>query len=368
MNAQQLLLTAASLLLLSGAYAEQAARPMFEVDHSARFVKRLTFRYPALFNSSWTARALGAEAMSSGVHAFETDWNSGYSAYYTTQLQDGVPLVIDGHHGHPATVCVSEKAGSTRWKQLIHKEMSGQSLQGGAVHGHNATWLPQSFEQWQEEVMLPERMRFMIVRNPYARVLSAFLDKCVGNHDIHIRCPGNPYKSGKAEFARFIQLLLETYIVQHKHMNGHWSPLAEHCGLPKGFKYHFYLKSEEMDVWYPEFISYLGMEASAMSGWSYKDGALDCFYALSEMTCNQTDLAIRYHTRKDVGTKAKREDPLSELPSYAQHASTPHATGADAHIMEYYTPEIAELVEKLYEKDFQEFGYKKMDVSQLVQE
>eukprot|EP00192_Tetraselmis_astigmatica_P018142 CAMPEP_0117686414 /NCGR_PEP_ID=MMETSP0804-20121206/22432_1 /TAXON_ID=1074897 /ORGANISM="Tetraselmis astigmatica, Strain CCMP880" /LENGTH=247 /DNA_ID=CAMNT_0005498095 /DNA_START=242 /DNA_END=985 /DNA_ORIENTATION=+ len=246
----------------------------------------MSTRYPALFKSSWNPNAKGDEAMSSGVSKFETDWLPGLYEEYNTTLNDGVPLIIHARHGHPAAICVCEKAGSTRWKRLFHKEMSGEMLEAG-IHSYNASWLPQNFLQWEQEIMQPSRMRFMI-----------------------------------------------------------------------GFKYHFYLKSEEIDVWYPGFVSYVGLESSVKSGWGYTDATPDCFHPLGGMTCKQTDLAIRHRRASPAG--AKDED---QLPSFTMHAVDKHSTGADKLLEMFYTKEVAERVYQLYKADFKEFGYEKMESS-----
>jgi len=226
------------------------------------------------------------------------------------------------------------------------------------IHSYNASWLPQNFLQWEQEIMQPSRMRFMIVRNPYARILSGFLDKCISNPWGNVRCPGMPYSRTAEDFARFVEVLYDDYMVKQVHVNTHFTPLVDHCGLPKGFKYHFYLKSEEIDVWYPGFVSYVGLESSVKSGWGYTDATPDCFHPLGGMTCKQTDLAIRHRRASPAG--AKDED---QLPSFTMHAVDKHSTGADKLLEMFYTKEVAERVYQLYKADFKEFGYEKMESS-----
>jgi len=111
----------------------------------------------------------------------------------------------------------------------------------------------------------------MWVRNPYARLLSAFLDKVLGKfRDLPITAAlGGPFEDSPSEFARFVRGVLDARSRGVVH-EVHWQLQTETCGLSEGVKYHFYLKEEEVNTWYVELMSALwagwGRQARAASG------------------------------------------------------------------------------------------------------
>ena len=119
----------------------------------------------------------------------------------------------------------------------------------------------------------PENLRFMWLRNPYSRLLSGFLDKGVGgnvneNYNIRMDNYGAPFEPTPGEFLRFIKALLSMR-ADGAHIDEHFRPQAEQCGLQHGMQYDFHLKVEDIHVWYPDLIALFGLEDTVSSGWSF---------------------------------------------------------------------------------------------------
>jgi hypothetical protein len=115
-----------------------------------------------------------------------------------------------------------------------------------------------------------KRLRFIFVRNPYSRLLSGFLDKGVHWVSRMKSDYSGPYKATPADFKRFIRVLLARRN-RGGRIDPHFELLSAACGIREGFQYNFYLKVEEMDVWYADFISLLGLGDAAATGWSSPD-------------------------------------------------------------------------------------------------
>ena len=76
--------------------------------------------------------------------------------------------------------------------------------------------------------------------------------------------------SSPEDFKVFVSDLYNHFLHSEKGMrdvNHHMRPVSMQCGIPEGVQYNFVLKVEEIDVWYPDLISMLGLEEPASSGW-----------------------------------------------------------------------------------------------------
>lgn len=113
----------------------------------------------------------------------------------------------------------------------------------------------------------PATLRIMWVRNPYARLLSAFLDKVLGEfRDIdQVQRYGGPFHDSPSEFARFVRAVLDERS-QGNVAELHWRLQTQTCGLQDGVKYHFYLKEEDTNTWYVELMSLFGLNEDVESG------------------------------------------------------------------------------------------------------
>ena len=170
----------------------------------------------------------------------------------------------------------------------MHKTASKDS---GERHGQPPDWLNEGdtihemASPWLRGVHRPSDMfqmmyqksylRIMMVRNPYTRLLSAFLDKgCTPINGYWARIQeliGGLYQPTPGDFQRFIirLLYLKSRHPRDRHLGSepHFTPLTTHCGIDAGVQYDLILKVEEIDLWYPDIVHILGLQDDVGSGW-----------------------------------------------------------------------------------------------------
>lgn len=141
--------------------------------------------------------------------------------------------------------------------------------------------------------------KFTFVRNPYARVLSAYLDKVVSK-DLS-RLPNCVKKNGTyIEFPEFCAYLEKSGLYD----NIHWAPQTSILLLPVS-EFHFIGKLENIEN--------------------------DMHYVMGKITGDSQSLQISDHR--------------------------PHRTNANEKIMRYYDDYTADIIMRLYKDDFETFGY-----------
>uniref|UniRef100_A0A7S1SLL3 Sulfotransferase n=1 Tax=Tetraselmis chuii TaxID=63592 RepID=A0A7S1SLL3_9CHLO len=259
------------------------------------------------------------------------------------------------------TICLNPKVGSTRWKMLMVQakgiKVSPDVFQ---IHRTSVPWLTMLHGRpgyWRENGN-EKNLRVMFVRNPYTRLLSGFLDKGVLWGTVYPIKPGHrePYSATPAEFKRFIQALIARRDAGME-MDMHFELQSRLCGGSAGYQYNFYLKVEEIDVWYVDFVSLLGIGHTAARGWKqYTTDGYACFFALRGKTCDETSEIIRNHYANPVDVSPNAEN--SGEPSWALTKTSHHAQGANRQISTYYADvETLELATGYLMQDIRRFGY-----------
>lgn len=171
-----------------------------------------------------------------------------------------------------AILCVNEKVGSTAWMTAL-TETYGlcESLHSCNVHGIFKTGSKHTddFGGALLSLFLPPtlRPRLMWVRNPYTRLLSAYLDKYFVSRKNKIPVP-LPGSREEVSFSRMVEHMWLNFnqsglVYLHK-LNPHFSPLSVHCLLREGFSYDVYLKLEEAKLWLGEVSEILGLTESSI--------------------------------------------------------------------------------------------------------
>ncbi len=174
-----------------------------------------------------------------------------------------------------------------------------------------------------------------MVRNPYSRLLSAYMDKCILEQSI---CPINP-KVAANDSIRGFAALVAMATQPKKQLNDHFRLLIHsHCAVRSGYDY--YLPIEQMQYWYGPFFDALGINTVVRRGWNLTTHwwrhSEECFYRPPGQDCD--------------GTQSNA--------SGAEAPATFHTTGSDAHLDAYYTPDLAQTVTKWALPDLLEFGYR----------
>lgn len=152
----------------------------------------------------------------------------------------------------------------------------------------------------------PDIFKFCFVRNPYTRLLSAYLNKIVGNEaqkdGIMIQLGYGNVHQKELSFETFVDAVIEQPIM---HMDAHWR-LQYYQNFHTNIKYDFIGRFEQFD--------------------------------------------------QDLAIVAERLN--IDLDKYYKRMSG-HATNAGKKVSAFYTPQIAEKVYKKFKIDFEAFNYSK---------
>jgi hypothetical protein len=148
--------------------------------------------------------------------------------------------------------------------------------------------------------------KFLLVRNPYDRALSAYLSKAVKYaKEGKLRVPGRSRAAGGVpSFAEFCRFLADDGLYK----NRHWSPQVDYLVFPED-RYDFVARLESIDT--------------------------------------DFDILAKKLGRGSLGIKMVSEDPR-------------HRTGAAGRRQEFYTPELYDLIFEVYRRDFEAFAYDKV--------
>eukprot|EP00873_Tetraselmis_striata_P014009 jgi/Tetstr1/434273/TSEL_023380.t1 len=289
-------------------------------------------------------------------------------------FQDGDPVYYPTPSHRDTVICIPEKVGSSRWKALFFRSWSPETKDAG-VHTARTPWSYwkdlDSLPQVTAKVMDRATPRFMWVRNPYTRLLSGFLNKiCSGKWEGYSKSLGGPFSCTADDFGRYIRAL-DVLVHRGSQPDAHLALQVEHCGLPHGLQYDYFLKVEYEADWYPEFIALAGLADLVKHGWalrsalgegSHQTQASDCFMELPGMSCEETNAYIRRlgHGPRRPGTQ-QGSQAQGSVPGWMQVNTTEHATGSSARMGEFFTTaEIVTLATHYVQRDLDAFGYPTM--------
>ena len=223
---------------------------------------------------------------------------------------DFLALTYISLRNHYVYLAVGKAANSTVKHHLYELEYTGTRFKTKSVHDRQTSPLLSPFQlpdDLLEEVFTSAKyFRFSVVRNPYSRLLSCYLDRIVPGAGAAyrqlIRALGRPDGS-TVSFPEFIR----TACAQAPYaQNNHWRlQVAEIC--TDAIPYDFVGKQESF--------------------------------------------------AEDMASVWARIAPNHPLPEFAHANKSPSITGAKSRLHEYYTPELVELVRTAYRADFDRFGY-----------
>lgn len=341
-------------------------------------------RYPALLSRQGhvSNREIGVEA---------TVYSASEEVYFSSR--DSYPVLYPAPSKQNLVFCIPQKVGSTRWKNLLYrgrgdadadKHGYGRSF-SQLIHTVRAPWTFESSYDSREKIVAkilePSSLRFMWVRNPYVRVLSGFLDKICSQREWMLRSKmwaeyrlwlgnGTEFSCTPEDFYRYVNALVAARDAGVE-INPHLDVQANLCGLLQGVQYDFYLKVEEEDIWYPEFISLAGLEDAARNNWSFetnirahttmKHDVPDCFLELPGMTCEETDAYIR--KLGDYTGSHPSHRAASREAQWMNELTTTHAAGTSSKMQTYYaTWEIVDIVTAYVRPDLIAFSYPVMEL------
>jgi len=240
----------------------------------------------------------------------------------------------------PLFMCLAPKTGCTAWWAFVfyvndHRNLFGKLARNpGAVHKVNkAPWLMYN-HRWRDELMVRDRVA--IVRNPYVRFLSSYLDWKSRN------------RQGNVSFEEFAHMYKQHRAGKHGVFEGwiflanHVEPVAEVCQVSK-LRIGTFLRIEQMDLWYDTFMHHYG---------------LDRFEARLRADGHEF---YRPFLNSTTMLSEKLREAIGMTPWAGNARHTAHVRNSAAHLAEYYTPAMARFVFDLQRFDFEAFGYPAWD-------
>jgi hypothetical protein len=215
---------------------------------------------------------------------------------WLVRMHDGTPFLFKNKiSGEKAIICLNPKTGSTLLKYLLRvgleDKLSREEIFEFDSHGHKASNFSEFLDAYHD-ISIP---RFMTVRNPYSRILSAYLEKIVKNksklHDNSLQFGPFDYNRNESydvfieknikhqnefitpDFNDHFRLLTKgfnlyliiIYIILYHYLS---LLLIKGCLIQNEFTYDYYLKLEDMAHWYEPFIRTLGLVNVTSSGWN----------------------------------------------------------------------------------------------------
>lgn len=267
-----------------------------------------------------------------------------------------MPKVVKAR-GTKFMMCTLPKNGCSQWKRLILKVMgAGRSVYLDSKNSDSTIHNPKryrplnTYTQPNIDAMLRDDWmpRIAIVRNPYARVLSAYQNKIVTDSKRWRYHKHLGLRSAEPTFEEFVKALQRW---QRSHAAGlrvqsgldhHFALQSSMCGFSMDtsteMSYDYVLKVEETNTWYTALIQKLNLTQHVESGWPGKR----CFFSAPDAECD-----------------GQRMDDTG---SFSSLSWDHHGTGAAASLAEMYSPETARIVSDLYAVDIAAFGYQRQDV------
>ena len=210
---------------------------------------------------------------------------------------------------HKYVYCDIPKCGVSRWRRLSRRVEGIPEWADDKAHSPQLNGLAY-LSGFSKDVALqtindPKMYTFIIVRSPYTRLLSGWLDK-----------KDFPRFKLPQTFDAFVHWLQNQTVSK---LNEHFKPMTSFCGIGDGMKFDLIARVEEMHEWGPKLVSRLGLTKFTMSGW--KGG----FFRSSDST--KEELAHNHRSEEKVN--------------------------------KYYTPRLMEVVDTIFHDDFVNFGYEK---------
>jgi len=237
--------------------------------------------------------------------AFLTRWNTPHQIAYNISVSTRHRYIF---YETPKVACSTIKRllmlNEGYW-HLVHDEVSAKPDQFDQLHLREFSPLlnPKQLYPFRPLIEGTEFFKFCFVRNPYSRLLSAYLDKIVNKREQLRQIKqvlGRPmFPDQPVSFAEFIHAVADTPVTM---MDPHWK------------------------------VQYNHLEGDSI--------AFDFIGRFENLDADMAEVGRR------VGL---------DMTHYRDHS--PHRSGADNKVEDYYTDELRALVYKVYEADFETFGY-----------
>ena len=255
-------------------------------------------------------------------------------------LRDGWPIAYRG-----TVLCLLPKVASTSFKLALLKSagVAGYpNAEGRFDHQPHGERLPDSVSGldaagWAR--LAASGPAYMIVRNPFTRLLSGFLDKVEGSDPAPRHWPSG--FTGAGGFGAFVRAVVAEPAAS---LDKHFALQSAQCGLDAGMRYEV-LRLEEEDAWYAALACRLQLQHAVASGWElpsdYHHGGARCFHEVGGCGC-----ALECDATAGPTAASRSCGPTAP----------PH-TATDRLLPQYYDAASVRLVADWARRDFELFGY-----------
>ena len=228
---------------------------------------------------------------------------------------------------HAGWHCFLPSGGVSVWRRLVRRAQGQPDWQDANAHDPLKSGLVylKALPLTAQDRLLndPAVTSFVIVRNPFTRVLSGWLDKAF----LKVPDGGTPrpyflnggHRALPTNFSEFLRLLKLT---PQASLDPHFMPMSSFCGLATaGMKVDHVFKLENISTWGPALVRKLGLEKFIDDAWetSHRGGFFPA------------------------------ENGNEERTGHNHHASE--------QIRSYYRAADAAIVREVFEADFELFGY-----------
>eukprot|EP00873_Tetraselmis_striata_P035992 jgi/Tetstr1/456256/TSEL_043017.t1 len=259
------------------------------------------------------------------------------------------PKIVRGE-GFQFTLCTIPKNGCSQWKRMIAKAMKfppefylDEKTSHLTIHGTKYKYLPYSTKPKLLAALAAPHV--VISRDPFTRVLSAYLNKIVKATERrrYRRKLGLDEWSDWVTFEDYVRALRAWAdrepqgLKLSSGIDHHWALQTSFCGLPNdstsSLHHDWVLKMEEINDWYTCFVSAMNITSIVETGWPDNK----CFFSAPDNPCDGQ----------------RMEDGFTGT----QWDATGHKTRSSSKADEYYTEYLVKEVAELYADDFEFFGY-----------
>lgn len=270
----------------------------------------------------------------------------GFDLNTGTRMSDGVPFLFTNKYTkQQAIFCLHPKAGSTNFKFLLRYGtfnfgrrpvyLTLDEILRQMPHAQPASSL-KHFSLALQNKKIP---RIMIVRNPYIRLLSGYLDKIVKNKQISFGPPD--YKLHET-FEVFVDRLMYhlRYNFNPRDFNNHFRLMSSNCHTLYNMTYDYYLPLEHIQYWYEPLIRSLDLIPFVQNGWNvttpqyHGNANISCFYVAPNRTC--PDMFKGFDNRYKQGyyklfMQKQHQGQQAQAQAASNTTTTTTTKGADLH-------------------------------------
>ncbi|XP_074479755.1 carbohydrate sulfotransferase 12-like [Sebastes fasciatus] len=220
------------------------------------------------------------------------------------RLEDITSKELLVNDNHTIIYCYIPKVACTNWKRIMYVLKQGKpypdlnSISSDLVHQYGVIPLLKSFPKPERKAKLKHYTKFLVVRDTFVRLISAYRDKFQSNNDYFyqlfsrdiLRLYGNQpnppmtvdeaNKAGlHVSFYNFIQYLVDPRTA--KPFEPHWRPMHQVCHLCQ-IEYDFIGHQETLQQDAEQLLNFLNLEDDITFPPSYKnmttsDSVLDWF-------------------------------------------------------------------------------------------